>query len=94
MPLDDEARSRAVRIARLKYQKGLLRFLQNKDAMTGLMQMHEAVSNVERLAPGPAQYHLLVDGGGPDGGDAARGRADGLLAETSVWAHRHADASI
>ncbi len=56
LPLDDVARNRAVRSARLRYQKGLLQFLQNKEAMAGLMQMHDAVSFVEKLAPGPAQY--------------------------------------
>ncbi|OYY95084.1 MAG: hypothetical protein B7Y41_05920 [Hydrogenophilales bacterium 28-61-23] len=56
LPLDDDARNRAMRSARTHYQKGLLLFLQNKDALSGLMQMHEAVKEVERLAPGPAQY--------------------------------------
>jgi len=55
-PLDDAARNRAMRSARQHYQKGLLQFLQNKDAMAGLMQMQAAVSAVEKLAPGPAQY--------------------------------------
>jgi chemosensory pili system protein ChpA (sensor histidine kinase/response regulator) len=55
-PLDDAARNQAVRGARLQYQKGLLQFLQNKEPMAGLMQMHAAVSAVEKLAPGPAQY--------------------------------------
>ena len=54
--LDDTARNRAVRTARVRYQKGLLQFLQNKDALSGLMQMQEAVNEVEKLAPGPAQY--------------------------------------
>ena len=56
LPLDDDARNRAVRSARLSYQKGLLQFLQNKDAKGGLAQMQEAISTVEKLAPGPAQY--------------------------------------
>jgi chemosensory pili system protein ChpA (sensor histidine kinase/response regulator) len=56
LPLDDAARSRAVRSARMQYQKGLLQFLQQKDALIGLMQMHAAVSAMEKLAPGPAQY--------------------------------------
>jgi chemosensory pili system protein ChpA (sensor histidine kinase/response regulator) len=56
LPLDDEARSRAIRKARAQYQKGLLQFLQNRDAVAGLMQMDQAVRGVEKLAPGPAQY--------------------------------------
>jgi len=56
MPLDDAARTRAIHIARSQYQRGLLRFLQNKDAMAGLTQMEQAVRQVERLAPGPAQF--------------------------------------
>ncbi len=56
LPMDEEARTRAIRAARGQYQRGLLMFLQNKDAMAGLMQMDQAVRQVERLAPGPAQY--------------------------------------
>ncbi len=54
--LDDEARRRALHAARARYQKGLLRVLQNKDAATGLMEMGDALREVETLAPGPAQY--------------------------------------
>ncbi len=56
LPLDDAARARSIRSARVQYQRGLLQFLQNKDAMTGLMQMDQAIRQVERIAPGPAQY--------------------------------------
>jgi chemosensory pili system protein ChpA (sensor histidine kinase/response regulator) len=56
LSMDDEARARAIRAARGQYQRGLLLFLQNKDAMAGLMQMDQAVRQVEKLAPGPAQY--------------------------------------
>jgi chemosensory pili system protein ChpA (sensor histidine kinase/response regulator) len=56
LPLDDEARTRAIRKARLQYQKGLLQFLQNRSPVAGLTMMDEAVRSVERLAPGPAQY--------------------------------------
>ncbi len=56
LAMADDLRNRAVRNARLQYQKGLLQFLQNKDATAGLMQMHTAVSAVEKLASGPAQY--------------------------------------
>jgi chemosensory pili system protein ChpA (sensor histidine kinase/response regulator) len=55
-PMDDAARGRAIHSARSQYQRGLLLFLQNKDAMSGLMQMDQAVRQVERLAPGPAQF--------------------------------------
>lgn len=54
--LDDEARRRALHSARTRYQKGLLRVLQNKDAQSGLMDMADALRAVESLAPGPAQY--------------------------------------
>ncbi len=56
LQLDEDTRNRAMRNARMHYQKGLLQFLQNKDAMDGLKQMHEAVQAVEKLAPGSAQY--------------------------------------
>ncbi len=56
LPMDDEARSRALRKARSQYQKGLLQFLQNREPVAGLMQMDQAVHSVEMLAPGPAQY--------------------------------------
>ena len=56
LPMDDAARIRAIRAARGQYQRGLLLFLQNKDALAGLMQMDQAVRQVERLAPGPAQF--------------------------------------
>ncbi len=56
MQVSDEERNRAIRSARLKYQKGLLQFLQNKDAPAGLLQMQNAIGAVEKLAPGAAQY--------------------------------------
>ncbi|MDP2433092.1 MAG: Hpt domain-containing protein [Pseudomonadota bacterium] len=56
LPMDDATRGRAIRRARFQYQKGLLQFLQNREATAGLMQMDEAVRAVERIAPGPAQY--------------------------------------
>ncbi len=56
LALDDTARARAIRKARAQYQKGLLQFLQNREAAAGLMQMDEAVRSVERLAPGSSQY--------------------------------------
>jgi chemosensory pili system protein ChpA (sensor histidine kinase/response regulator) len=56
MPLDDAARTRAIHGARSQYQRGLLLFLQNRDAMAGLTQMELAVRQVERLAPGAAQF--------------------------------------
>lgn len=56
LPLDDEARTRAIRKARLQYQKGLLQFLQNRSPAAGLSMMDEAVRTVEQIAPGPAQY--------------------------------------
>ncbi len=54
--LDDEARRQAIHAARLRYQRGLLLFLQNKDAATGLARMEEALRDVEAVAPGGAQY--------------------------------------
>ena len=56
VPMEDVARGRAIHTARSQYQRGLLLFLQNKDPMAGLMQMDQAVRQVERLAPGPAQF--------------------------------------
>lgn len=56
MQLSDEERNRAIRNARLRYQKGLLQFLQNKDVPAGLLQMQNAIGSVEKLAPGAAQY--------------------------------------
>lgn len=55
-PMDDASRARAIRKARAQYQKGLLQFLQDREPISGLMRMDEAVRAVERLAPGPAQY--------------------------------------
>ena len=54
--MDDDARSRAIHAARGQYQRGLLFYLQNKDPAAGLALMEQAVRQVERLAPGPAQY--------------------------------------
>ena len=54
--LDDEARRRALHAARARLQKGLLRVLQNKDVASGLMDMADALREVEAMAPGPAQY--------------------------------------
>ena len=54
--LDDEARNRAIHGARGQYQRGLLLFLQNKDPAAGLGLMEQAVRQVERLAPGAAQF--------------------------------------
>jgi chemosensory pili system protein ChpA (sensor histidine kinase/response regulator) len=56
MPLDDAARARAIRVARVHYQRGLLQFLLNKEVAAGLAQMEQAVRQVERLAPGAAQH--------------------------------------
>jgi chemosensory pili system protein ChpA (sensor histidine kinase/response regulator) len=56
MPLDDAARARAIRVARVHYQRGLLQFLLNKEVAAGLTQMEQAVRQVGRLAPGAAQY--------------------------------------
>jgi chemosensory pili system protein ChpA (sensor histidine kinase/response regulator) len=56
LQLDDVARKRALRNARLQYQKGLLVFLQNKDALAGLQQMQAAIGAIEKMAQGPAQY--------------------------------------
>lgn len=64
MALDEAALTRAVRTARSQYQRGLLQFLQNKNAAAGLMQMEQAVRQVERLAPGLAQYTFWWSVGG------------------------------
>ncbi len=56
LPMDEASRARAIRKARAQYQKGLLQFLQDREPISGLMRMDEAVRAVERLAPGPAQY--------------------------------------
>ncbi|MBI5329099.1 MAG: Hpt domain-containing protein [Betaproteobacteria bacterium] len=55
-PMEDTARARAIRTARSRYQRGLLQYLQGKDPQSGLLAMDQAVKEVERLAPGPAQY--------------------------------------
>ncbi len=55
-PLDEEALNRAIRRARGQYQRGLLMFLQDKEATVGLMYMDQAVRELERLAPGATQY--------------------------------------
>jgi chemosensory pili system protein ChpA (sensor histidine kinase/response regulator) len=54
--LDDDARTRALRASRGKYQKGLLQLLQNRDVPMGLQLMGEAVAEVEALVPAGAQY--------------------------------------
>ncbi len=54
--LDEDARREAIHAARLRYQRGLLLFLQNKDAATGLARMEQAVRDVEAVAPTGAQY--------------------------------------
>ncbi|MFZ5484918.1 MAG: Hpt domain-containing protein [Pseudomonadota bacterium] len=54
--LPAEALGHALRLARVKYQKGLLHYLQQKDADQALDQMAVALREVERLAPGTAQY--------------------------------------
>jgi len=64
LPMDDASLARALRSARFKYQKGLLQFLRDKDAKAGLIWMDEAVRDVERLAPGPAQYTFWWTVGG------------------------------
>jgi chemosensory pili system protein ChpA (sensor histidine kinase/response regulator) len=56
MLLDEATRNRTVRAARLRYQKGLLQFLQNKEAKQGLEQMNAAITEIEKVAQGPAQY--------------------------------------
>ncbi|TCJ17214.1 hypothetical protein EZJ19_04485 [Parasulfuritortus cantonensis] len=75
--LDDGERGRAMRQVRSKYQKGLLRYLQNQDAAAGLAAMAEAVRELQALVPGAAQYTfwwtaeamleaLAADGAAPD----------------------------
>ncbi len=64
LALDEAALARAVRTARRQYQRGLLLFLQNRNAAAGLMQMEQAVRQVERLAPGLAQYTFWWSVGG------------------------------
>jgi chemosensory pili system protein ChpA (sensor histidine kinase/response regulator) len=56
MPLDDTARARAIHAARVSYQRGLLKVLQNKEPLAGLMLMEQAVRQVEALAPSTTQY--------------------------------------
>jgi len=56
MLLDEPSRNRTLRAARLRYQKGLLQFLQNKDAKQGLEQMNAALAEVEKISQGAAQY--------------------------------------
>ncbi|MEW5787018.1 MAG: Hpt domain-containing protein [Pseudomonadota bacterium] len=56
LPMDDEARARAIRRARSQYQRGLLQYLQNREPMAGLQLMDQSVRMVEKLAPGPAQF--------------------------------------
>ncbi len=53
---DEAELGRAIRRARLQYQKGLLQFLPDKEAELGLLNMDRAVRELERLAPGNAQY--------------------------------------
>ncbi|MDD4879971.1 MAG: Hpt domain-containing protein [Gallionellaceae bacterium] len=62
--LDATGLARALRTARSKYQKGLLQYLQNKDAQSGLAHMEVAVREVEPLAPGAAQYTFWWTVGG------------------------------
>ena len=54
--LDDAARARTIHAARASYQRGLLQLLQNKDPMSGLLLMDQAVRKVEELAPGATQH--------------------------------------
>ncbi|HEX8979599.1 MAG TPA: Hpt domain-containing protein [Parasulfuritortus sp.] len=56
LPMDDRSLARAIRPVRLKFQKGLLHFLQNKDGVSGLQLMAQAIKEMEQLAPGSAQY--------------------------------------
>jgi chemosensory pili system protein ChpA (sensor histidine kinase/response regulator) len=56
MQVSDEERNRVIRTARLRYQKGLLKFLQNREAAEGLQEMQHAIGTIEKLAPGPAQH--------------------------------------
>ena len=54
--LDAATQARAIRQARARYQKGLLRFLQNREPAAGLLEMDRAVRELERLAPDGSQY--------------------------------------
>ncbi|HNQ05034.1 MAG TPA: Hpt domain-containing protein [Thiobacillaceae bacterium] len=54
--LDEAARARAIHAARVRYQRGLLQLLQNKEPMTGLRLMEQSVRHVEELAPGATQH--------------------------------------
>ena len=56
LPLDEAALARALRLARAKYQKGLVQLLQNKNLASALILMEEAARDIEKIAPGPAQY--------------------------------------
>ncbi len=62
--LDGQARHRTIRQARARYQKGLLGLLQNREPASGLLQMQEAVHELERLAPDAGQYTFWWLAGG------------------------------
>ena len=53
LPMDGADRGLAIRRARSQYQKGLLLFLQEREADAGLTLMQEAVQAITRVAPGP-----------------------------------------
>lgn len=54
--LTEAVRAASVHAARQRYQLGLLKVLRNDDAAAGLDQMARAVGEIERIAPGTAQY--------------------------------------
>jgi len=64
LPLDGPALARATRPVRARYEKGLLHFLQNRGGQSGLQLMGQAVREIERLAPGAAQYTFWWAAGG------------------------------
>ncbi len=64
LPLDGPALARAARPVRARYEKGLLHLLQNRDDQSGLQLMGQAVREIERLAPGAAQYTFWWAAGG------------------------------
>jgi chemosensory pili system protein ChpA (sensor histidine kinase/response regulator) len=56
LPMDDQSLTRAIRPVRMRFQKGLLHYLQNKDSASGLQLMAQSIREMEQLAPGSAQY--------------------------------------
>ena len=59
-----EERARAIHAARGLYQRGLLQVLQNKDPVSGLSLMNDAIQRVENLAPSATQYSFWWTTGG------------------------------